>query len=144
MFAEPPIVVSGAIRNKTRSLTNFQTATFTHANGVEAASDFAATINWGDGTTSAGTITQSGTTYTVRGSHNYSGNGNHTITTTVTEVGQAVDKIEDDDGKNWKEEGVVRLPGNSWDRLAPSSAAGSNSSTGNDASILTGSWSPLA
>src|SRR5262249_16725745 len=72
-FAEGAINVSGAIRVKGAvTLTNFQVATFTHANGVEPASAFAATINWGDGSTSAGTITLSGGTYTVTGSHSYS------------------------------------------------------------------------
>jgi hypothetical protein len=74
-------------------LTNFQVATFTHANGVEPTSAFVATINWGDGTTSAGTIALSGTTYTVQGSHTYSSTHGHTITTTVTEPTQAVDKV---------------------------------------------------
>jgi hypothetical protein len=67
-------------------LTNFRVATFTHANGVEPANAFTATINWGDGTTSAGTITLSGTTYGVTGSHTYTSTGSHTITTSVTEV----------------------------------------------------------
>ena len=47
---------------------NVVVATFTHASGVEPTSAFNATINWGDGTTSPGTITQSGTTYSVTGS----------------------------------------------------------------------------
>jgi uncharacterized repeat protein (TIGR01451 family) len=119
-FAEPAISVSGAIRTRSQTLTNFQTATFTHASGVEPASAFNATINWGDGTTSAGTITLSGTTYSVTGSHTYSGGGRHTITTTVAEAGQAVDKFGDDGGKghSFRRDDVVRLPGNSSDRLA--------------------------
>jgi len=98
MIAEPPIVVSQPITTKAKNLTNFQVATFTHANGVEPISAFVATINWGDGTTSPGTITLSGSTYVVTGSHVYAGrgNGNHTITTTVTETGQAVDKVGDE------------------------------------------------
>jgi uncharacterized repeat protein (TIGR01451 family) len=85
-FAEPAISVSGAIRTKSHTLTNFQVATFTHANGVESANAFTATVNWGDGTTSTGTITLSGTTYIVTGSHTYAISGRHTITTSVTEV----------------------------------------------------------
>jgi hypothetical protein len=54
---------------------------------VEPASAFNATINWGDGTTSAGTIIQSGTTYAVTGSHTYAKSGSHTITVSVTEAG---------------------------------------------------------
>jgi uncharacterized repeat protein (TIGR01451 family) len=85
-FTEPAINVSGAIRTKSRQLSNFLVATFTHANGVEPASAFTATINWGDGTTSSGTISLSGTTYSVRGSHTYSGGGSHTISTSVSEA----------------------------------------------------------
>jgi uncharacterized repeat protein (TIGR01451 family) len=89
--AEGQIVVSAPIPAPRRNLTNFTVATFTHANGVEPASAFTATINWGDGKTSLGTITQSGTTYTVKGSHAYLSQSDvgFTITTTVTEVGNA-------------------------------------------------------
>jgi uncharacterized repeat protein (TIGR01451 family) len=90
-FAEPAISVSGSISTRNRTLTNFQTATFTHASGVEPTGAFNATINWGDGTTSAGTITLSGTTYTVRGSHTYANTNRHTIRTTVVEVGNSPD-----------------------------------------------------
>jgi uncharacterized repeat protein (TIGR01451 family) len=124
-FAEPAINVSGPVRTKSSTLTNFQVATFTHANGVEPASAFVATINWGDGTTSAGNITQSGTTYVVTGSHTYSrGNGNHTITTSVQESGNSPvpeggDKFGDEgDGKSWRTQDVVHLPGGSGGRLA--------------------------
>ena len=78
--------MSAPITTTSKTLSNVTVATFTHANGVYPASSFSATINWGDGTTSAGTITQSGTTYSVVGSHSYRGGGKHTITTTVTEI----------------------------------------------------------
>jgi len=91
--AEPPIVVSAPITTTARKTGTITTATFTHAGGVEAASAFTATIKWGDGKTSTGTITQSGTTYTVKGSHRYTGGGSHTITTTVTEVGTATELL---------------------------------------------------
>ena len=120
-FAEPAITVSAAIRTKTLTLTNFQTATFTHASGVEAASSFVATIQWGDGTSSSGTITLSGSTYTVTGSHTYSGGGRHTITTTVVESGNSpvsliASKFGDDPGGDvsWKSRDVVRLPRFTW------------------------------
>jgi uncharacterized repeat protein (TIGR01451 family) len=76
-----PRSVFGLVQN------NIIVATFTHANGVEPVSAFSATINWGDNTTSQGTITQSGTTYVVRGSHTYSSGTSHLVSTTVTEVG---------------------------------------------------------
>src|SRR5262249_13111616 len=88
--AEASINVSGPITLSGRKLNKVAVATFTHANGVEPASAFAATINWGDGTTSTGAITQSGTTYTVTGSHSYKGKPTpHKITTTVVELGNA-------------------------------------------------------
>jgi uncharacterized repeat protein (TIGR01451 family) len=88
-FTEPAISVSGSIRTRSHTLTNFQVATFTHANGVEPTGAFAATINWGDGTTSPGTITLSGSTYAVTGSHTYNGGFRHTITTSVVETGNS-------------------------------------------------------
>jgi uncharacterized repeat protein (TIGR01451 family) len=85
-FTEPAINVSGAIHTKSKKLSNFLVATFTHANGVEPARAFTATIDWGDGTTSVGTITLSGTTYSVKGTHIYTSGSSHTITTSVTEI----------------------------------------------------------
>lgn len=86
--SEPNINVPGPITVSGKKVTNVQVATFTHANGVEPASAFVASIDWGDGKTSSGTITQSGATYLVRGSHTYAkGNGSHLVTTTVTEAG---------------------------------------------------------
>jgi uncharacterized repeat protein (TIGR01451 family) len=87
--AEPAIKVSGPIIVTQMQVTNITVATFTHASGVEPASAFVATINWGDGTTSHGSIYRSGTTYTVTGSHTYSSGGSHTVTTTVVEAGVA-------------------------------------------------------
>ena len=59
------------------------------ASSTGTLSDFTATIDWGDGTTSAGTVTGAGgnAPYTVSGSHTYSSTGPVTITTTITDVG---------------------------------------------------------
>jgi uncharacterized repeat protein (TIGR01451 family) len=86
---EPSITVSGPVQPPSRSLSNYVVATFTHANGVEAANAFSATIDWGDGKTSPGTISLSGSTYTVVGSHSYGRKvrlSNISITTTVSEL----------------------------------------------------------
>jgi uncharacterized repeat protein (TIGR01451 family) len=112
-FAEPAINVSGSIRTRSKTLTNFQVATFTHANGVEPIGAFSATIDWGDGSTSTGTITLSGTTYAVTGSHTYSGGRSHTISTTVVETGNSPEggnKVDVDPGTlPIDERDVVRL-----------------------------------
>jgi uncharacterized repeat protein (TIGR01451 family) len=91
--SEPAIVVSAPITTNSRNVNNLTVATFTHAGGVEPASAFKATINWGDGTTSTGTITLSGTTYSVNGSHHYRGFGSHTIRTAVAEIGTAAELL---------------------------------------------------
>ncbi|HVX59670.1 MAG TPA: DUF4214 domain-containing protein, partial [Pirellulales bacterium] len=66
-------------------LTDVAVATFSHANGTQPVGDFTAIINWGDGATSAGAVTLSGTTYTVLGSHTYTDEGTFTIRVQVTE-----------------------------------------------------------
>ena len=67
-------------------------ATFTDADPFPDASKFSAKIDWGDGQTSAGTITPYGTspsgmTFDISGSHIYIDNGvmNHQITVTVVD-----------------------------------------------------------
>jgi hypothetical protein len=52
-------------------LSNVTVATFTYDNGTEPPAAFNAVIDWGDGTTSTGTVVQSGTTYLVQGTHTY-------------------------------------------------------------------------
>jgi uncharacterized repeat protein (TIGR01451 family) len=103
-------VVSGPIIVTTRKVNNLTVATFTHSSGVEPASAFIATINWGDGKTSTGTITESGTTYTVKGSHNYNGKGgggSHTVTTTVTESGSTPNVGTEDNATVGKGKGAA-------------------------------------
>jgi uncharacterized repeat protein (TIGR01451 family) len=102
-----------------KRLNNVAVATFTHANGVEPTSAFMAVIDWGDGTTSSGTISLSGTTYTVRGTHNYGGksvNGAHTPTTTVTEPGNLPTHGD------WAD--FTLEPGGTWVVLDPHDSAG--------------------
>jgi hypothetical protein len=65
-------------------------ATFTDPAGAEVVGDYTAQIAWGDGTTSAGTITFTGSpgsptaTFTVSGSHQYAEQGSYTITVTLS------------------------------------------------------------
>ncbi len=68
---------------------NGPTATFTDANAFATSADFTATINWGDGSSSAGTVSGGPGVgpYTVTGSHTYSSTGPFTITTTINDDG---------------------------------------------------------
>ena len=53
------------------TVSNAVVATFTDSGPSQPASSYTATIDWGDGTTSTGTVTLSGSTFTVTGSHVY-------------------------------------------------------------------------
>ncbi len=64
-------------------LTNVPVATFTDPGGAEATADYSATIDWGDGTVSAGTVSLSGGAFTVGGSHAYAEDGNYGPSVTV-------------------------------------------------------------
>ena len=63
-------------------------ATFTDDDPGGVVSDYTATIDWGDGHTSAGTIgTGSGGGFTVAGQHDYTDLGIHTVTVTIDDAG---------------------------------------------------------
>jgi FG-GAP-like repeat len=67
------------------ALTNVTLATFTDTNTQNVASDFVATVDWGDGTTTTGTISGSAGSFTVTGSHTYTQNGQDQIIVNVAE-----------------------------------------------------------
>jgi hypothetical protein len=63
-------------------------ATFTDANLNATVSDFTATINWGDGTTTIGTIVaQNGGGFAVEGGHTYADAGQYTAEVSINDVG---------------------------------------------------------
>src|SRR5207245_1594732 len=65
-------------------------ATFTDADPAGSASDYKALIFWGDGTTTVGTISaNSGSGFSVSGSHSYAEEGSYSIKVSVTDVGGA-------------------------------------------------------
>jgi uncharacterized delta-60 repeat protein len=59
-------------------------ATFTNADPFGDAASYTATITWGDGSTSAGAISGTGSTLTVSGSHTYSDPVNRTVNVTIS------------------------------------------------------------
>jgi hypothetical protein len=62
-------------------------ATFTDANPGDNSADFTATIDWGNGSSSAGTVTYGGGTYTVTGSTTYAEDGSYAVTANVVDDG---------------------------------------------------------
>ncbi len=62
-------------------------ATITDPNTSATASAYSASINWGDGTTSTGTITGGSGSFNVAGNHSYSTAGTYPVSVTITSVG---------------------------------------------------------
>jgi VCBS repeat-containing protein len=69
------------------ALTGTSVATFTDTETAELPSAFTATITWGDGATSAGTVTGGNGSFTVSGDHTYADEGSFALSTTVTRTG---------------------------------------------------------
>ena len=68
-------------------LNNVVVATFSDADTVSPASDFFTSINWGDGTTTGGSVSGSGGAFTVTGSHTYTAPGTDNMHVTLTDDG---------------------------------------------------------
>lgn len=60
-------------------------ATFTDALSAAVPGDFTATIDWGDGTVSAGTIAGGAGSFQVSGTHTYAATGNFSVTVTLSD-----------------------------------------------------------
>ncbi len=88
--AEQPISASGTDVSAAegRPLPAVQVATITDPDPMATATEYSATINWGDASgTSAGTITgPTGGPFTVSGSHTYAEEGSYKVTVTITDV----------------------------------------------------------
>ncbi len=71
-------------------LNNILTALFTETDLGNAPADFTATIDWGDSTTSPGTIQPSSpTSYNVLGTHTYAKTGTFSVKVTLTDLGSS-------------------------------------------------------
>ena len=68
-----------------QAFSNIGVGTFTGGPFGAVASDFTATINWGDGTTSAGAVTGSAGSFAIAGTHTFAEEGGYTVTVTVTD-----------------------------------------------------------
>jgi len=62
-------------------------ATITDPNTSATAGAYTATINWGDGTSSAGTVSGSNGNFSVTGNHAYAAGGQFPVAVTITSVG---------------------------------------------------------
>jgi hypothetical protein len=81
-IADAPLTATGLSITGTEGITTgtVTVATFTDGNPTAAASDLTAAIDWGDGTSTAGTVVaQSGGGFAVEGSHSYADDGKYTL-----------------------------------------------------------------
>jgi len=84
---DDPITASGSPVSATEGHSFSGTvATFTDPDTSGTASQYSASINWGDGHTSAGTVSGSGGSFTVGGTHTYGEEGSFTVRVTITDV----------------------------------------------------------
>ena len=79
------LTASGSTIAGSLALSNVTVATFSDSNTANVAGDFVATIDWGDGTSSAGTVSGSGGAFTVTGSHTYAHSGQDTLLVNIAD-----------------------------------------------------------
>jgi hypothetical protein len=83
--ADAPLKLAGATVTGTAGVaTGGTVATLTDTGGLEPGSDYKVEIDWGDGQTSAGTVTATGN---VTGTNTYATAGTYAVDVTVTDVG---------------------------------------------------------
>ncbi len=81
----PPLVATGVPVMSTEGLSFTATvATFTDPNTSSTPADYVATIDWGDGSSSTGTITGSAGSFSVGGTHTYADETKTPFTVTIT------------------------------------------------------------
>jgi hypothetical protein len=84
--ADAALTANCATAASSLQLFNGRVANLVDANPIGTLSDFSATIDWGDGSTSAGTLSGTGP-FTVAGTHTYGTTGLFTVTTSIKDVG---------------------------------------------------------
>jgi hypothetical protein len=88
--ADAPLTAGapGGIQATENATFSGTVATFSDNNTGAPARDFTATITWGDGATSTGTVSATGTAgqFVVTGTHTYAEAGGHTTSVAVTDV----------------------------------------------------------
>jgi PKD domain-containing protein len=85
--ADAPLNVSCASPGVSLQTFNGTVANLTDGDPAAPLSDFTATINWGDSSTSAGTVSGSGGSYSIAGSHTYGTTGFFNVSVHVDDVG---------------------------------------------------------
>jgi hypothetical protein len=85
--ADAALSATGSSPSSSGRTTNGLVATFSDADSKGQASDYSAQVNWGDGTTTSGTVSARSGKFAVSGSHTYAKSGTYTIKTTIRDAG---------------------------------------------------------
>ncbi|HVX64855.1 MAG TPA: TIGR03118 family protein [Pirellulales bacterium] len=94
--ADAPISITAVAVHglEAATLANIAVATFTDPGGPDPLGDYSAEINWGDGSSSAGTISLDGGVFTVSGTHVYGDEGSFNVSVAVNEAGGAEASVQ--------------------------------------------------
>jgi hypothetical protein len=88
--ADAPLSATGILFDATAGSTfSGQVATASDADPNGTASDYSATIDWGDGSTTPGTVTPGPGGFQVSGTHNYARGGTYPTTVSIADAGGA-------------------------------------------------------
>jgi hypothetical protein len=81
IVVRPPVTMqaNNVVANRTLTVSNQTVAVFEEADPSDSASEFAATIQWGDGTSSTGTVVGSNGLFQIQGSHTYASPGDYAL-----------------------------------------------------------------
>jgi hypothetical protein len=88
--SDAPLTASGTnFTARVRKQFSGVVASFSDGDPLGTVPDYTASISWGDGTSSAGTISAVSNGFTVAGSHTYRSKGSFAVTTRISDVGGA-------------------------------------------------------
>jgi hypothetical protein len=88
LIDDAPLTATGVSLDVTEGQNfNRNVASFKDPGGFEGLSHYSATVDWGDGTTSAGTIIRDGSNLRVAGAHSYSHHGHYSIDVSISDDG---------------------------------------------------------
>jgi hypothetical protein len=85
---DPKIAATGAaaLQGTTGQPVSGTVATFSDPDTTATAGEYSASIGWGDGSTSAGTVSGGGGSFSVSDAHTYANAGSYTITVTISDL----------------------------------------------------------
>jgi hypothetical protein len=117
--ADAPLAASGSAISSGLQFSG-QLASFSDADPGAVASDFSARVEWGDGTSSAGSVSSGGAGFAVSAGHNYAQGGTFAVTIRIADAG----------GASALAQGSITIPSGASSRTGSTTASGSSTARG--------------